>query len=222
MIGFVVAMEKEASLLLNKIEISNEQVVAGMRIVRGMLNNKDIVLIIAGIGKVNAGMGTQILIDRYNVDTIINFGLAGGKQGCGLKAGDIVQVNKVCQYDFDLSELDNVSVGYMQNYDTVFFPAHICEELTHQFPVVRCATGDRFTSKQIYLDTIHSLGGMVVDMESGAIAQVAYANNTPIYILKLISDVDGTSESIYSQYANNNASICNKIPDAITLLLNHL
>ena len=222
MIGFVVAMEKEASLLINKIKIVDEQVIAGKRVVKGILDNKDIVLIIAGIGKVNAGMGTQILIDRYNVDIIINFGLAGGKQGCGLKAGDIVQVNKVCQYDFDLSELDDVSVGYMQDYNTIFFPVSICEKLTHQFPVVNCATGDRFTSKQIYLDTIRSLGGMVVDMESGAIAQVAYANNTPMHILKLISDVDGTSESIYTQYANNNASICNKIPDAITLLLNHL
>lgn len=222
MIGFVVAMEKEARLLISRSSKIEEQIISGKRIVCGEFSGKNFVLIIAGIGKVNAGMATQILIDRFEIDTIINFGLAGGKEGCGLIAGDVVQVDKVCQYDFDLSELDDVSIGYMQDYDTIYYPAKICNDLTDQYPVVSCATGDRFTSKKLYLDIIHNLGGNVADMECGAIAQVAYANNIDLYIIKLISDVDGIGESIYSQYANNNAGICNKIPDAIASLLDNL
>ena len=222
MIGFVVAMEKEARLVLDRSDIIDRQVLAGKNIVKGRFCGKEFVLIIAGIGKVNAGMATQILIDNYSVERLVNFGLAGGKQGSGLSAGDVVQVGKVCQYDFDLSELDEVSVGYMQDYDLIYFPAKTSASLASQYKVVTCATGDRFTSKKIYLDTVRDLGAQVVDMESGAIAQVAFANGVDVSILKIISDVDGKYESIYSQYASNNAEICRLIPDAIELLFNNL
>lgn len=218
-IGFVVAMEKEARLLLNISDIIKETQTAGKRIYEGQLNKVDFVLIIAGVGKVNASMSTQILLDNYNIIKIINFGVAGGKQNSNLTAGDVVQVNKVCQYDFDLSELDNVKIGYMQDYKTIFYPAIIKENLKDKYKIVSCATGDRFTSKEYFLDIIHDLGAHIVDMESGAIAQVSYANNVPLQIIKLISDVDGVNESIYSQYTNNVKSVCEKIPNAIIDLI---
>lgn len=121
MIGFVIAMEKEAKDFLNKISVKEEKSIAGKRIVLGEFLNKQVVVGIAGIGKVNAGLTTQILIDHFKPELIINFGLAGGKIDCGLNAGDVVFVEKACQYDFDLSELDDVEIGYMQDYDTVYY-----------------------------------------------------------------------------------------------------
>ena len=212
MIGFVVAMQKEAKLLLDNAEIKKEYMVAGKPIFEGSIWNKNFVLILAGIGKVNAGMSTQILIDRYiDLKKIINFGLAGGKQGSGLNAGDIVSVQECCQYDFDLSELDPVNIGYMQDYDLTYYPL----VTTEKFPNVRCATADRFTSKNLYLDIIADLKCEISDMECGAIAQVCYANKIPLQSIKLISDVDGASSSIFEQYCNNSADICSKIPNAI-------
>lgn len=221
-IGFVVAMEKEANLLLKIADIEKNYSYAGKNIFVGKVFNKEFVLIIAGIGKVNASLGTQILIDKYDIDCIINFGLAGGKENSNLNAGDVVQVNSSCQYDFDLSELDDVKIGYMQDYNLIFYPLNICEKLKDQFPPVVCATADRFTSKQYFLNIVKTLNAQITDMEVGAIAQTCFANQKPLYALKLISDVDGKTDSIYAQYANNAQSICSKLPTAIALLLKNL
>ena len=220
LIGFVVAMEKEAQHLLKESHITNEHIIAGKRVFIGSIYNRDFVLILSGIGKVNAGMATQLLIDKYNPEIMINFGVAGGKENSGLNAGDIVQVKSACQYDFDLSEIDNVDIGYMQDYDLTYFPVNICNKLPYKS--VKCATGDRFTNKQTYLDIIKDLGADIVDMECSAIAQVCYANNIPLHIVKLISDVDGVDESIYQQYTNNVKTICDKIPNAIKDILNSI
>lgn len=219
LMGFVVAMEKEAKLILDIAEIKEKIELSGKLIILGSIWQVDFVLIIAGIGKVNAGLSTQLLIDKFSPTTIINFGVAGGKEGSGLHAGDVIQVKEACQYDFDLSELDDVNIGYMQDFNLTYYPVNVCNELSTTYPLVRCATGDRFTSKKMFLDIIHSLKAQIVDMECGAIAQVCYSNNQQLYVIKLISDVDGANESIYLQYANNVKSICDKIPSALKSLV---
>lgn len=212
-------MEKEGNLFLEKCKISSIQNIAGKKVYQGEFFDRKFVLIISGIGKVNSGMSTQILIDKFDIDCIINFGVAGGKTGSGLKAGDIALLTDICQYDFDLSEIDNVNVGYMQDYNLTYYPTAYKHYQGNAFSLKKGACGDRFTKNNYWLDIIHSLHGEVVDMESGGIAQVAYANEKPAYFLKLISDVDGENESIFEQYSSNVKSICEKIPNAVKELL---
>lgn len=222
MLGIVVAMEKEGNLFLDKCQITSCEYYAGKRIYKGVFCNKDFTLIISGIGKVNSALSTQILIDKFDVDCIINFGVAGGKKNSRLNAGDVALITQVCQYDFDLSEIDDVNIGYMQDYDLTYYPTAYKNYQGNAFALKICASGDRFTKNAYWLELISTLGGEVVDMESGGIAQVSYANKKPLYILKLISDVDGADESIFSQYANNVKSVCEKIPSAVEELLKHL
>lgn len=222
MIGFVVAMEKEGKLFLDECIIDNVTDVAGKKIYSGVFLDSDFVLIISGIGKVNSAMATQLLVDRYPVDCIINFGVSGGKAGSGLEAGDMVLVSQVCQYDFDLSEIDNVSIGYMQDYDLIYYPTAYANYRGNAFRLKKCASGDRFTRDSHWLETIASLGGEIADMECGAIAQVSFANKIPVYILKLISDVDDKTESVFAQYSSNVKSVCEKIPNAVKELINNI
>lgn len=156
------------------------------------------------------------------MDFIINFGLAGGKAGSKLKAGDFVLLSKVCQYDFDLSEIDDVSIGYMQDYDTIYYPLSYVSYLGKEFKCVPGASGDRFTSQKYFLDIIKNLGASVVDMEMGAIAQVAYSANIPALSLKLISDVDEIDESIFMQYQKNAGNIQETFFDKIKELILNL
>lgn len=222
MIGFVVAMRKEAGLFLENAEIKEERQLAGKNVFIGKCFDKDFVLIIAGIGKVNVALSTQLIIDNYNIDKIINFGVAGGKENSGLVAGDMVLIDKVCQYDFDLSEIDDVSIGYMQDYDTIFYNTAYENYSGKEFKIRSCATGDRFTTKEYFLNIIKELGAKVVDMELGAIAQVCTANNKPLYSIKLISDVDGAEGSIFSQYQQNVKEITQKITSALKELILNL
>ncbi len=220
MIAFVVAMEKEAKDFFSKLNIKDEKIIAGKKVVLANYLNKEIVVGVAGIGKVNAGLTTQMLIDNFNPELVINFGLAGGKLGCGLNAGDVVFVEKACQYDFDLSELDDVEIGYMQDYDTIYYNLEkdVCVEGS---TFVKCATGDRFTSKEYFLEVIKNLGAQISDMELGAIAQVCVANNVKLISLKLISDVEGKEGSIFEQYYGN-LNYVSKLADEVVKMLNNL
>jgi len=222
MIGFVVAMQKEASLFLESVEVVEKRQLAGKSVFIGKCFDEDFVLIIGGIGKVNVALSTQLLIDNFYIDKVINFGVAGGKENSELTAGDVVLVDKVCQYDFDLSEIDDVSIGYMQDYDTIFYNTAYKNYTGNNFKIRSCATGDRFTTKEYFLNIIKDLGAKVVDMELGAIAQVCKANNKPLYSIKLISDVDGVEGSIFSQYQQNVKEVTTKIPSALKELITNL
>ena len=43
-----------------------------MEFYKGTMNGKEVVVVRSGIGKVNAGICTQILCDLYHVDAVIN------------------------------------------------------------------------------------------------------------------------------------------------------
>lgn len=222
MIGFVVAMKKEANLFINNAGGGRKEVIAGKEVYLGKFLDEDFALIVSGIGKVNAGFCTQLLIDKFNPRLIINFGVAGGKENSDLNAGDTALISKVCQFDFDLSEIDEVNIGYMQDYDRTYYDTAYKMYTGNKLKTYIGATGDRFTRLEYFKKIIRDLDGQVVDMECGAIAQVCTANEVPLLILKLISDVEGKDGSIFEQYYNNVESVSNKFPDAIKELLTNL
>ena len=86
-IGIIGAMEEEVSgLKENMTEVSTEER-AGMTFYRGKLEGKDAVVVCSGIGKVNAAACAQILADCWQVDAIMNTGIAGSlrsRRACGI------------------------------------------------------------------------------------------------------------------------------------------
>ena len=77
MIGIIGAMEEEVAALKEAMEIKDTIELASMVFCRGLLCGKEAVVVRSGIGKVNAGICAQILIDRFQADTLINTGIAG-------------------------------------------------------------------------------------------------------------------------------------------------
>ena len=91
-------------------------------------------------------------------------------------------------------------VGYIQDYDTIYFPAK-----TDKFaflPIKRLATSDRFTAKNGDVKTVSSLGCDIFDMEGAAIAEVCTANNIPLYIVKGVTDTHGSGNDTETFYKN--------------------
>ena len=80
-IGIIGAMDEEVKILLSQLKLNKIQVKANMRFNFGQLYNTEVVIVKSGIGKVNAAVCAQILIDDFNVDDIINVGVAGGPMG---------------------------------------------------------------------------------------------------------------------------------------------
>ena len=122
MIGIIIALHSEAQALLEKVENLTKVKLLNKDAYTGKINGRDVIIAISGIGKVNAGFVTQMIIDKFSPDFILNFGTCGGLNN-SVEVLNYYAIEKCCQYDFDLTELDPVPLGYIQDYDTVFFPA---------------------------------------------------------------------------------------------------
>ena len=100
MLGIIGAMDVEVKKLREMMEDPETQTVAGMTFYQGTIKGKAVVVVRSGIGKVNAGLCSQILVDRYHVSGIINTGIAGSLRN-EVNVGDIVLATDAVQHDVD-------------------------------------------------------------------------------------------------------------------------
>ena len=77
MIGIIGAMQEEVEQIVAVMDVEREETKASMTFKAGKLSGKDVVIVVSGIGKVNAAICTQILVDDFKVDYVINTGIAG-------------------------------------------------------------------------------------------------------------------------------------------------
>ncbi len=215
MICFVVALPKEAEFFLKDVNDLSEFKLADKKAYSFKFLNNDCILCISGIGKVSAALTTQLLIDKYNPKFIINFGSAGGMTN-DLNILDYCIIESASQYDFDVTALDDVPVGYIQEYNTVHFPAKTFDRLT--LITKKASSGDRFNTDVNDINRITNMGCSVRDMESGAVAQVCTSNKTPLIIIKGITDVYG-KVSAERQYYENLEIVCKGFTKVLTEVL---
>ena len=100
MLGIIGAMSQEVENLkeaMSEVTVENR---AGMEFCQGRLKGRDVVVVRSGIGKVNAAICSQILVDRYHVTAIINTGIAGSLRN-EINIGDIVLSKDTLQHDMD-------------------------------------------------------------------------------------------------------------------------
>ena len=72
------------------------------RLYSGEHHGHPLVVVKTGPGKVNAALGTQLLLDFFPVDAVVQVGIAGA---CAedLNQGDLIIGNRYIQHDFDLT-----------------------------------------------------------------------------------------------------------------------
>ena len=199
MIGAVIAMQSEADILLNQMSIEQSLIVSGKQVHIGKAFGKETVVCVCGVGKVNAGLGAQMLIDKFGVSTLLNFGVAGGLND-GTKLCQIYQISHAVQFDFDLVQLNGTKMGTLNEYDEPYLSL---DTLDLPFPLKKLGTADRFNdSVEDYNLLTKELGADIRDMEGGAIVQVALASKMPVYSFTGISDVAG-SGSTTEQFLKN-------------------
>lgn len=186
MICFVVALPKEAEYFLKDVNAVDKFFIADKPAYSFNFLGHDCVLALSGIGKVSASLTTQMLIDKFNPSVVVNFGSAGGMTQ-DLSVLDYCIISEACQFDFDVTTLDDVPVGYIQEYDTVFFPCVVPNGNSLQ--IKKVASSDRFNNDVKDINQIIKMGASIRDMEGGAVAQVCKSNDMPLIMIKGISDV---------------------------------
>lgn len=198
MIGIIGAMDEEVNKLKEELDNVAVDTVAGMSFFKGLFAGKNVVVVRSGIGKVNAGICAQILADKYQVDYIINTGIAGSLKN-EINIGDIVLSEDAVQHD-----MEAVAFGYepgiIPRMETSYFKGDerlisiakkACETACPEIGVHvgRVLTGDQFISdKQVKNRLVDTFKGYCCEMEGAAIAQAAYLNSVPFIIIRAISD----------------------------------
>ena len=154
-IGVIGAMEIEVEALKKNMNIEEIVDVASMQFCKGTYGDVHVVIVRSGIGKVNAGMCTQILADRFNVDMVINTGIAGSLQA-KIDIGDIVVSTDALQHDMDATGF-GYALGVIPQMETSVFQADedlrklavtTCQRVNPDIHVYegRVVSGDQFVS----------------------------------------------------------------------------
>ena len=196
-ISVVGAMEQEIELLRESMANVKHVSFGKFSAYEGELAGKRMVLVLSGIGKVNAAVSTSWVIHQFAPDCVINTGSAGGL-GKGLKVGDVVIGETVAHHDVDVTAFgyvwgqvpqlpaafasDENLIRQAEKAAQVFEGAAVTQGLI--------VSGDRFVHSSEGVAEIRSHFPEVkaVEMEAAAIAQTCYQLEVPFVIIRAVSD----------------------------------
>ena len=207
------AMAEEIELYLDTCTITGTRERAGLTVHEATYHGHDLVLVKAGVGKVNAAMCAQLLIDDFNASAVICTGSAGALHD-DFDIGDVVIAEDCVQHDVRVDFL-GLPPGQIPFSDLRFFRAapalvrHASEVNLpeHTLRVGRVCTGDTFIQDEERRNAIREdLEGDCVEMEGAAVGQVCTLNDVPFLLVRAISDrADGSSDVDFQDFLHEAA-----------------
>ncbi|MGN9065398.1 5'-methylthioadenosine/adenosylhomocysteine nucleosidase [Ligilactobacillus agilis] len=195
--GIICAMEEEIKELRAQLTNANEENIANMIFYSGQINDHEVVLVRAGIGKVQAGVTTAFLIENFKVDAVINSGSAGGI-GTGLAVGDLVLSTGAAYHDasatvfgYKPGQLPQQPQIFEADQELLQAVSEAASQAGLQVKPGLIVTGDQFVSSQAQIAAIKKIypQALCCEMEGAAVAQVAYQFDKPFLIVRAMSDV---------------------------------
>ncbi len=217
MVGIICAVQEEIEALKTHMQDVKTQKIFNIDFYIGKIGNKECIATLCGVGKVNSARTTQLLIDNFEIEYVINVGVAGGLNP-DVKIGDVVIGEKLVQHDFDISsfghekgELAGGLGKYMYSDKSLVEKA---KELSLKDDDVNAivgtiATGDQFiVDKEVSQNIRKEFGADCVEMEGGSIAQVCYLDNVSFIVLRSISDSPNNDNTIdYQTFVSSSSEV---------------
>ncbi|MGM0782926.1 MAG: 5'-methylthioadenosine/S-adenosylhomocysteine nucleosidase [Pseudomonadota bacterium] len=203
-IGIIGAMAQEVAHLASLLQDRRTRAHVGCTFHHGRLHGVDVVILQSGIGKVNAAIGTTLLLDVYQPEAIINTGSAGGF-GEGLEVGDIVVSSEVRHHDVD-AVVFGYEHGQVPDMPAAYLPdarlvqvARECVEALGEVRVTEglIATGDVFMAcpERVAQTRTRFPTMLAAEMEAAAIAQTCHLYGCPFVVIRALSDIAGGSDN---------------------------
>lgn len=205
---FVIAMDSEADAVIRRMTDVVETRVFGKRVVRGRFCGESAAVVVSGVGKANAAAGTMLALSGFAPTEVLNVGVCGGFEP-QMTIGDLYEVGRAVQYDFDLSQVNGTEIGVLNERDTPYFGFRT----TGRYPAKTLATGDHFNDSTADFPLFEKLGVGLRDMEGAAVAQIAEASSIPVRALKCVTNVIGAGAA--GQYAANLKRCLDILSDAV-------
>lgn len=219
-LGIIGAMSVEIETLKEQMSGLSVKERAGMTFYEGKLENLPAVLVVCGVGKVNAAMCVQVLCDCFEVTHIVNTGVAGSL--CAeLDIGDFVISTMAMYHDFDCSSLNpDYPVGQVPGLPVRGFAANeaLVEMAYSAAQQVHAgharkgvvASGDQFVcDKTVKAKIVENTGALCTEMEGAAISHTAWRNAVPFVVIRAISDkADDSAQMDYPTFEAIAAKRC--------------
>lgn len=226
-LGIIGAMTVEVETLKETMQALQITRKAGMEFYEGKLQDLDAVVVVCGVGKVNAALCVQILCDCFGVTHLVNTGVAGSL--CAeLDIGDFVISRDAMYHDFTCLPLNpQYAVGQVPGLPVRSFPAdETLVEYAYQAAeeihpghgrIGRIASGDQFICRKDQKETIIAdTQAICTEMEGAAISHAAWKNGIPFVVIRAISDkADDSAQMDYPTFEAIAAKRC----AAVTTLL---
>lgn len=198
-IGIIGAMQMEVDQIKEVLKAASYETYSGVEFVSGKIDDIDVVAAVCGIGKVFAAVCAEAMILKYDVDMVINVGIAGSLTK-DLGVLDVAIAKNVAQHDMDTSPLGD-PVGLLSGINEILLPCdpamvNLMEDCLKQEQVPHLigtiATGDQFIASAEKKAWIREhFSAIAAEMEGGSIGHVCYVNKVPFLILRAISDSEG-------------------------------
>lgn len=219
MYGIIAAMQEEMQEIKNIMQNIEKIQIYELSFFKGKIHEKDVILVEAGVGKVNAARVTQVLIDKFEIKGIINVGSAGSCNN-EFKIGDIIIGKKLIQHDFDITAFGHPK-GYISNVgkyvesDKILIKQieNAIQNIANKdfkIKVGIIASGDIFCTEPKMKDKIRNkFNADCIEMEGAAIAQVCKLDNIPFLVIRSISDnPNGENEITFEKFLEKASKRC--------------
>ncbi len=198
-IGIIGAMQMEVENLKEEFSDASNVTCSGVNFVCGKIGEVEVVAAVCGIGKVFAAICAEAMILKFDVDMIINIGVAGSLTE-KLGVLDVALADKVAQHDMDTTPIGD-PYGLLSGIDEIYLSSsepmrRLMEDCLKEegvrYLVGTIATGDQFIATPEQKNWIREhFAAIAAEMEGGSIGHVCYVNKVPFLILRSISDSEG-------------------------------
>ncbi|XQU07308.1 5'-methylthioadenosine/S-adenosylhomocysteine nucleosidase [Halomonas sp. LY9] len=229
-IGIIGAMAQEVNILAGQLDNAERYEHAGFVFHTGTRHGLEVIILQSGIGKVNAAVGTAILLERHQPDAIINTGSAGGF-ATDLAIGDVIISDEVRHHDVDAVvfgyELGQVP-GMPAAYQADLHLREIARGAISALGEVNVregmiATGDAFMADPERVATTRAQFPtmLAVEMEGAAIAQTCYLYSCPFVVIRALSDIPGSGDNhlSFEQFLDIAADHSSRMVDQMLIAL---
>lgn len=195
-VGIICAGDRELEPFLKHIEVKSVQEKALLKFYEGSISNTPVVILYSGVCKVNAAIATQILIDSFSVDIVINAGTAGAMHR-DINLFDTVISTQIAYHDV----ADGILTEFHPWMPTIYFETdkellRVTRELFDGSSTIHfgcMVTGEQFISDDMRDEINNKYSPLSVDMETASIAHVCYVNKIPFISIRSITDTPSHS-----------------------------
>lgn len=228
-LGIIGAMAEEVALLTSRLDACETRQHVGCTFHSGRLHGVDVVILQSGIGKVNAAVGTTLLLDMYQPEAIINTGSAGGF-GDHLAVGDVVISTEVRHHDVD-AVVFGYEHGQVPKMPAAYHPdSRLVEAARNSAAMLSglrvveglIATGDIFMADPTAVALVRGRFPtmLAAEMEAAAIAQTCHLYGCPFVVIRALSDIAGKQSDLsFKQFIDQAATHSAQLVETMILQL---